>query len=233
MIHIIHKKYHEKKRWLTILTSPLSLFLLFCILTPLTASTSFANNHQIVTDNPENIIRATLKKITTFSSHSKRMAITGLTSKKQAAQLRGFIEDQIIPNFDFDNMSHWITGRYAKNMSELDKIDFKRSLRETFLSSLAKHLGSFDAENTRIKFHRARYRGEAEAFVSATIYRPNNLAIRLDFRMRRANETWKIIDIKANGASAVLYYRRHFISQLRQYQNQYQNQYKPPSRQHY
>ena len=229
MTHITHKK----TPWLTTLTHTWSLFLLFCILMPLTASTSFANNHQAVANDPANIIKTTLKKITTFSSHSKRVVTDGLTSKKQTAQLRGFIENQIIPNFDFDNMSHWITGRYAKNMSEQDKTDFKRSLRETFLSSLAKHLGSFDAENTRIKLHRARYRGKEEAFVSTSIYRPNNLAIRLDFRMRRADDTWKIIDIKANGTSAVLYYRRHFISQLRQYQNQYQNQYKTPSQHRY
>ncbi len=218
MTHITHKK----NLWLTTLTHTLSLFLLFCILTLLTTP-SFANNRQAATNDPANTIKTTLKQITAFSSHSRRMAINGLTNKKQTAQLRGFIENQIIPNFDFDNMSHWITGRYAKNMSEQDKTDFKRSLRETFLSSLAKHLGSFDAENTRIKLHRTRYRGEEEAFVSSTIYRPNNLAVRLDFRMRRADDTWKIIDIKANGTSAVLYYRRHFISQLRQYQKQYQN----------
>ena len=35
--------------------------------------------------------------------------------------------------------------------------------------------------------------------------------------MRRSGDDWKIIDVKANGSSAVLYYRRHFMSQLRGY----------------
>jgi phospholipid transport system substrate-binding protein len=223
--------FHKKNQWLT---RPLatfihltSLFSLLFALLLLTTSTSFADNNQATTQNPVQVIKTTLKKITAFSHNSKNMAMNGSTNSSQAssqiAQLRQFIEQQIIPNFDFDNMAHWITGRYAKSMNEQDKTDFKRSLRETFLSSLTKHLGSFDAENTRIKLHRARYRGKEEAFVSTTIYRPNRLAIRLDFRMRNANNTWKIIDIKANGASAVLYYRRHFISQLRQYQNQRQS----------
>jgi phospholipid transport system substrate-binding protein len=168
------------------------------------------------TNDPAYIIHTTLKKITTFSSNS---------DKANPVQLRGFIENQIIPHFDFDNMSHWITGRYASNMSEQDKTDFQRSLRETFLSSLAKHLGSFDAKNTRVRFFPARYRGPAEAFVSTTVYRPDTLPVRLDFRMKRNGNDWKIIDVKANGSSAVIYYRRHFMSQLRQYQRKTQRPY--------
>jgi phospholipid transport system substrate-binding protein len=105
-------------------------------------------------------------------------------------------------------------------MTKEDKADFQRKLRETFLSSLSKHLGSFDAKNTRVRFSPARYRGQTEAFVSANVYRPDTLPVRLEFRMRRDENNWKIIDVKANGSSAVIYYRRHFMSQLRQFQRQ-------------
>jgi len=161
--------------------------------------------------DPAYIIQTTLQKITTFSSNS---------DKVNPVQLRGFIENEIIPHFDFDNMSHWITGRYARNMSAKDKSDFQRNLRETFLSSLSKHLGSFDAENTTVKFLKTRYRGRDESFVSTNIYRPDTLPVRLDFRMRRDGDDWKIIDVKANGSSAVLYYRRHFIAELREFDRQ-------------
>ncbi len=178
----------------------------------LTSSLSYAYAQAAVkSTDPAYVIHTTLAKITAFSSNS---------DKANATNLRGFIENEIIPHFDFNNMSHWITGRYSKNMTEQDKSDFQRSLRETFLSSLAKHLGSFDAKNTRIRFYPARYRGTAEAFVSTTIYQPGTPTVRLDFRMKRKGNDWKIIDVKANGSSAVLYYRRHFISQLRSYQRQ-------------
>lgn len=176
----------------------------------LTSSVSIAYTNQAVTpEDPAYVIKITLDKITTFSSNS---------DKVNPVQLRGFIEKQIIPHFDFNNMSHWITGRYANNMSDEEKDDFQRNLRETFLSSLSKHLGSFDAKNTRVRFYPARYRGPSEAFVSTSVYRPDTLPVRLDFRMKREGDEWKIIDVKANGSSAVLYYRRHFMSQLRQYQ---------------
>jgi len=174
------------------------------------SSLSFASTSTAITPtDPAYVIHTALDKITTFSSNS---------DKVNPVKLRGFIEHEIIPHFDFDNMSHWITGRYASNMSDNDKADFQRNLRETFLSSLSKHLGSFDAKNTRVKFFPARYRGPEESFVSTSIYRPDIPSVRLDFRMRRDADNWKIIDVKANGSSAVLYYRRHYISQLRQYQ---------------
>jgi len=183
----------------------------------LVSSWSFAYNAPAPSQNePTYIIHTALDKITTFSSNS---------DKVNAARLRGFIENEIIPHFDFDNMSHWITGHYAKNMTDKDKSDFQRNLRETFLTSLSKHLGSFDAKNTRVRFYPARYRGPTEAFVSTSVYRPDTMPVRLDFRMRREDNNWKIIDVKANGSSAVLYYRRHFISQLRQYQRQAQRPY--------
>jgi phospholipid transport system substrate-binding protein len=182
-----------------------ALFSLLCL-----SQNSLANT-QAVSDpaDPAYIIHTALAKIITFSSSSDKVS---------PMQLRGFIENEIIPHFDFNNMSHWITGRYANDMSAQDKEDFQRKLRETFLTSLAKHLGSFDSKNTRIRFSRARYRGPNEAFVSTTVYRTDTPSVRLDFRMKREDKDWKIIDVKANGSSAVLYYRRHFMSELREFQ---------------
>lgn len=172
---------------------------------------AFAYPQQTATpaDDPALAIHTALEKIITFSSNS---------DKVNPIQLRGFIENEIIPHFDFNNMSHWITGRYADNMTDKDKADFQRNLRETFLSSLAKHLGSFDAKNTRVRFQPARYRGQDEAFVNTTVFRPDTPPVHLDFRMKHEGNDWKIIDVKANGSSAVLYYRKHFMAELRTFQ---------------
>lgn len=169
---------------------------------------SAAESQSYTAKDPAYVIKTTMDKVTTFSTNS---------DKVDAMTLRKFIETEVIPHFDFDNMSHWITGRYAKYMSDEDKKVFQQKLRETFLTSLAKHLGSFDAQNTRVRFFPARYRGDSEAFVSTTVYRPEKRPVRLDFRMRRDADDWKIIDVKANGSSAVVYYRRHFMAQLRGY----------------
>ncbi len=181
----------------------------FSLLLISTCAFAYPQQKAATSADPAYAIHTALEKITTFSSNS---------DKVKPIQLRGFIENEIIPHFDFNNMSHWITGRYADNMTEKDKAAFQRNLRETFLSSLARHLGSFDAKNTRVRFQKVRYRGQDEAFVNTTIYRPDSIPVHLDFRMKREGKDWKIIDVKANGSSAVMYYRNHFIAELRTFQ---------------
>ena len=194
----------------------LTLFSLLLLSTGSYANPARPQSPATTPTDPAYVIQTALNKITTFSSNS---------DKVNPVKLRGFIENKIIPHFDFDNMSHWITGRYASNMTDKDKAEVQQNLRETFLSSLSKHLGSFDAENTRVRMYPARYRGQDEAFVSTSVYRPETPPVRLDFRMHQDGDGWKIIDVKANGSSAVLYYRKHFISQLRQYERQYHRPY--------
>ena len=132
--------------------------------------------------------------------------------------LRAYLEKEIFPHFDFDAMSEWITGPYARYMSREDKIKFQKKLQETFLSALVKNIGGFDPENTSLRYDNTVYRGRGdEAVVRVKVIRPNQRPERLEFGMRRNDGKWKIVDVKANGTSAILYYRRHFIAELRGY----------------
>jgi len=132
--------------------------------------------------------------------------------------LRAYLEKEIFPHFDFDAMSEWITGPYARYMSTEDKIKFQAKLQETFLGSLVRHLGGFDPANTKLDYANTifRKRGE-EAIVRVNVIRSGQRPDRLEFGMRQNDGHWKIVDVKANGTSAVLYYRRHFIAELRDY----------------
>ena len=132
--------------------------------------------------------------------------------------LRAFLENKIFPHFDFDAMSEWITGPYARYMSTEDKMKFQAKLKETFLTSLVKHMGGFDPENTSLRYDKTRFRGRGdEAIVRVNVIRKQQPPARLDFGMQREDGKWRIVDVKANGTSAVLYYRSHFMAELRGY----------------
>jgi len=132
--------------------------------------------------------------------------------------LRAYLEKKIFPHFDFDAMSEWITGPYARYMSSEDKIKFQARLQETFLTALVKHMGGFDPANTSLRFDRTRFRSRGEeAVVRVNVIRKDQPAARLEFGMQRNDGKWRIVDVKANGTSAVLYYRRHFIAELREH----------------
>lgn len=132
--------------------------------------------------------------------------------------LRAYLEKKIFPHFDFDSMSEWITGPYARYMSTEDKIKFQTKLQETFLTALVKHMGGFDPANTSLRYDRTRFRGRGdEAIVRINVLRKDQPPARLEFGMQRTDDKWRVVDVKANGTSAVLYYRRHFIAELRGY----------------
>jgi phospholipid transport system substrate-binding protein len=132
--------------------------------------------------------------------------------------LRAYLEKEIFPHFDFDAMAEWITGPYARYMSTEDKIKFQTKLQETFLTALVKHMGGFDPAKTSLRYDNTIFRGRGdEAVVRVKVVRAEQRPARLEFGMRRNDGKWKIVDVKANGTSAVLYYRRHFIAELREY----------------
>ena len=131
--------------------------------------------------------------------------------------LRAYLEKEIFPHFDFNAMSEWITGPYARYMSREDKVKFQSKLQETFLTALVKHMGGFNPGDTSLRYDNTVFRGRDEAVVRIKVLKPNQRPARLEFGMRHDGGKWKIVDVKANGTSAVLYYRRHFIAELRGY----------------
>lgn len=165
-------------------------------------------HRQAIQQDPVQDIQAALEKLEKFTSN---------VDKANPVLLRSFIETEIIPHFSFDDMSRWITGPFAQRMTAADKAEFQTKLKTAFLNSLAKHLGSFDTIKDRVRFYPTRHRGRNEAIVSARVYRDNDYPAKLDFRMRLVGSDWKIIDVSANGTSAVFYYRQHFMDDLRKY----------------
>ena len=159
-------------------------------------------------NDPSYSIMEAVTKIKNFSSKSANVP---------RATIEGFLEKEIIPLFDFSSMARWITGPYVQYMTSADQTEFYSNLKETFLASLGNHLGSFDSDKSTIRYYPARYQRNGEASVSVQVGRPGKYPARLEFRMKRDGYKWKIIDVKANGTSAVLHYRNHFMNQLRQY----------------
>lgn len=189
--------------------APLKSFAFFCLLL-LSVNAQAYNNYysQGYQSRPDPVetIQTALDKLKTFSTNRQNI---------NPVLLRSFIENEIIPHFAFDQMTFWIAGPHANNMDTAELKDLEERVKQTFLKSLASHLGNFDAESTQVRFRAAQYRSATEATVNATVFRNYAPPARLEFRMRAHGNNWKIIDVKANGTSAVIYYRKHFMSSLR------------------
>ena len=159
-------------------------------------------------ENPVDTIQNALEKLQQFSANK---------DNANPALLGAFIEQQIIPHFDFEQMTRWVAGPFLRHMSTEDLQQLEARVKKTFLNSLDKHLSTYNASTTRFNMRRAQYRGPDQATVATLLFSQNQPPVRLDFRMRADGNSWKIVDISANGMSAAHYYRKQFLSTLKQY----------------
>ena len=122
------------------------------------------------------------------------------------------------PYFDFAYMARWAAGPLHRRMSDKQRSALSEHLRTTFLSALARNLGSFAQPPPAINISAPpRGRSENEIAVYAKVKWTEGFTIQLEFRFYWSPDGWKIFDVAANGASAVGYYRRYYSEQLRRH----------------
>ncbi len=131
------------------------------------------------------------------------------------AELYPFLQEQVAPYFDFERMAAWVASPYYRQMSKRQKTVLRSRLQETFLRTLAQQIGTFSKPHPRIDFLRPRRTGPNQMEISARVLPVKGYPIRLTFRLLRGPGGWKVIDVAANGTSAVRYYRQRFINQIR------------------
>ena len=130
-------------------------------------------------------------------------------------KFEAFVNNQVKPFFDFDEMAQLVAGRYVQNLSPKQRQQFKARLEEMFLLAFMKQVSLHAGPQPEVDFLRPRFRGPDEVEALARVLFPNGSAKRLVFRFHKGDDGWKIYDVAANGTSAVLYYRRHFMNQVR------------------
>lgn len=131
------------------------------------------------------------------------------------AELYTFLRDQVAPFFDFERMTAWVSGPYYRQMSDRQRTVLRNRLQENFLKTLANQLGTFSEPQPRVDFLQPRRIGPNQMDISARVLPKQGYPIRLTFRLWRGPRGWKVIDVSANGTSAVRYYRQQFIKQIR------------------
>ena len=136
---------------------------------------------------------------------------------KDPQVLTAFLNEQIAPFFDFDRMARLVGGRFYEQLDETDKARFRRRLSAMFFSALGRNLGAYVDPQPRIDFLPPRRRGQNEVEVAARVLPWRGYPVRLVFRFARTPDGWKIYDASYNGQSAVLYYRRYVMQQIRRY----------------
>ena len=140
-----------------------------------------------------------------------------LATPQQASleQITDFLNHEIAPHFDFEYMARWVAGRYYKTMNPEQQKQFTRIFKELFITTFVQKLSNFRNYPPVVEDFRSRRINDNEAMASARIVQEGGTVVRVDFKFLRTSRGWKVIDVRANGVSALFYYRNFFAQQIR------------------
>lgn len=168
--------------------------------------------------NPALVLRAGVDRL---------MAFLNAEVRPSAEALAAFLDSEIAPYFDFDYMAKSAGGRLYENLDEPRRQAMVEDIKRTFLTKMAQKLEGYDDQQVRFLPPRTGNDGRT-ALVSVAILNPGTYPARLDFRLYRQSELWRVFDVAANGQSAIVHYRRQLMRDMQQSQMRRMRPMAPP-----
>ena len=163
-----------------------------------------ATHDKIASANPGAIVKEGVTKLTDFIKSGRA---------KNREQALAFMETEIEPYFDFEYMTEWAAGSAWRHMSPQQRANMQAQLKNSFMNTLAQKLVTYTDQP--IRYFTPRGQGSNDVRVNVWIMQPSGVPTRLEFRFYKNKDQWKIFDVKAEGNSAVVYYRKQFRDLMR------------------
>lgn len=138
----------------------------------------------------------------------KLLEFMGQDEVPNKLQVAAFLDKEIAPYFDFDYMAKWVAGPAYGRMGPEQRKALASKLEASFLGALSTQLASYKGQQVRMLRPRMGPRGAVS--VNVGVLRPDSYPSKLQFRMYKAEDGWKVYDVVANGRSAAGYYRVQF-----------------------
>lgn len=155
-------------------------------------------------ENPAVALRAGIDRL---------LAFLGQDPAPQEQEFADFLSSEIAPFFDFDYMAKTAGGRLFEQLPAEQQAETTGSIKASFLGKMAERLTGYTDQQIRFLPPRAGDGGRT-AQVSAVILNPGTYPARLDFRLYRSGDQWRVYDVAANGQSAIVHYRRQLMRQV-------------------
>ncbi|MCW8936082.1 MAG: ABC transporter substrate-binding protein [Gammaproteobacteria bacterium] len=186
-------------------------------------SPSFANPYQrypaspqAVQQTPADVLKRAIEQLTHY---------LGNREGKNVLPLEVFVENNIAPFFDFAYMTKWTAGHQARFMNPQQATAMQQKLRRLFLAGMVEKLSEY--RHGHVKYLRPTGNSRTgEITLRLLAYQQGSpYPQRLNFRMYRSNQGWKVFDVSSNGQSALAFYRTQFSIEARNQRRQNYSRY--------
>lgn len=115
------------------------------------------------------------------------------------------IEEIAYANFDFERMAKLALARSYKKLDETQRLEFQQEFRRHLALTYGRSIETYSDEDIEIGSSRTHKNGDET--VAGKVVGGKNDGATLDWRMRRRDETWKVIDVVIEGVSMIANFR--------------------------
>jgi phospholipid transport system substrate-binding protein len=120
-------------------------------------------------------------------------------------------------NFDLPTITRFVLGRYWSQATEEQRQEFQSLLEDYIVLANANRFKGYEGETFEV--NEVRLHGDKDAIVYSRIVRDTNAPVRVDWRVRRPRNGFKVIDIAVEGLSMVLTHRNEFSTVIQRSMN--------------
>ncbi len=155
---------------------------------------------------PAEVIRSGIETLVSYMEQKKQ---------QEPAEMALYLDQNIAPYFDFKRMASWSAGRSYRYMNKQERARLTQDIRSDFMNILAARLSGYSG--SQIEYLKPRGNlDRGNVVLGVKIHTGNRYPLRLDFKLYQGEQSWKVYDVVANGASAVSHYRNDFARRFRQ-----------------
>lgn len=135
------------------------------------------------------------------------LADKNLSEGKRAEQFRALLEQ----DFDMPRITHFVVGTYWDGASDDERQTFMRLFEQWIVSSYSQGFKAYDGES--VKVTGSRIGGENTVIVSSEIVdRTGDTGAKVDWVLRREDQSYKIVNINVEGISLVMAEREQILA---------------------
>lgn len=127
---------------------------------------------------------------------------------QDAAQRRATLETLAKDRFDFRTMSRLVLARNWKRLDAEQQVEFVAEFQSYLANDYGSRIERYEQEKVEVLGERKEPRGDVT--VKTKIVGGENDGALVDYRMRQADDTWRIIDVVIEGISLVANFRDQF-----------------------
>jgi len=129
------------------------------------------------------------------------------TSLESAAR-RAKVEEIIYAHVDFDTLSRLVMARNWRRLSAAQQKEFEGLFKRHLSDTYGENVDNYRNESVAILSERTEKRGDVT--VKSKVVRTGSDDILIDYRLRKRNHDWRIIDVVIEGVSLVANFRAQF-----------------------